>query len=253
VTLSYPSGSVNVSLDVQIVDDSGIAVTGLVAATFPPVSLSAGVGADVSLTLSDLASLSAAHADAGIKERGGGVYRLDIPDQSDGTFTLRGEQSGKHLIAPKVQFGNVPSAIQIAAELSGQSTIVVTSPVISVGPDGLPVKIEIVQGADYLIANGQQIDLTLSGTLPEWTGAAVHLDIRCGANLSLTGTVVTATGATRKARFEMTKTQSATLIDTAKANKTQDIGLFDLRVILADSSVTVPVSESQFVSRRRAI
>src|SRR5579871_5997928 len=78
----YALNVTNQSVDVQVVDDSGIAVSGLVAATFPALTYSvAGANADVVWpALIDLAAITTAWTNGGLKERGGGVYRLDCPN-----------------------------------------------------------------------------------------------------------------------------------------------------------------------------
>lgn len=104
----YATGSTSVSIDVQVVDDSGLPVTGLAAATFPTLTYSlAGAHADVAFpALSDLALITTAWAAGGVKERGEGIYRVDVPDSIFTTFgivTIRGEATGKRLILPKVE------------------------------------------------------------------------------------------------------------------------------------------------------
>lgn len=106
--LNLAVGTTGVSLDIQIVDDDRLPVTGLVAATFPTVKYSKGTGADATVSLSDLATLSASHTAGGVKERGEGVYRLDIPDDVASTVAIvriRGEASGKRLVCPPIQIG----------------------------------------------------------------------------------------------------------------------------------------------------
>jgi hypothetical protein len=107
----YATGSTSNSVTVQIVDDSGLAVTGLVAATFPAVKYSlAGANASVSVSLSDLAAITTAWTSGGVKEREGGYYRLDLPDAafaSAGSVRVEGEASGKHLLCPELQIGGV--------------------------------------------------------------------------------------------------------------------------------------------------
>ncbi len=139
------------------------------------------------------------------------------------------------------------------AALAAAGEITITSPVVDMGADGLPVKIEIVQGADYLLADSTQIAMSLTGTFPAWTSASAYLDILCGGvELSLTGTITTATGGTRALYFELTATQSATLVDSTKDTPSQDIGVFDLRVVLSNTHVTYPINRGKFVSRRRS-
>lgn len=113
------TGTTDVTLDVQIVDDDGLPVTGLVAATWPTVYISRGTGADIAVSLSDLALLTSAHADGGVKERGGGYYRFDPPDTlaavAAARVTLRGEATGKRLIAPTIQVGGSGIVLPAAA------------------------------------------------------------------------------------------------------------------------------------------
>jgi hypothetical protein len=114
----FRPGITSQSVDVQIVDDAGLPVTGLVAATFPTVKYSiSGANSDVTVTLSDLASIGAAYSSGGLRERGEGVYRLDLPDavfSSSGLVTVRGESSGKRLLLPKIIVAMVAAnAVQI--------------------------------------------------------------------------------------------------------------------------------------------
>lgn len=101
----FDSGATSQSIDVQIVDDTGLPVTGLVAATFPALTYSlAGPNADVAFpALSDLATITTAYASGGVKERGNGVYRLDVPNgvfTTAGQVRIRGEATGKHVLVP---------------------------------------------------------------------------------------------------------------------------------------------------------
>jgi hypothetical protein len=102
-----PLGAARQSLDVLLVDDAGLPLTGLVAATFPAVRWSrAGAHPDQALALWDLPSLTAAWSDGGVRERGGGRYRLDLPDavfEAQGEVSVRGEAGGKHLLAPWIE------------------------------------------------------------------------------------------------------------------------------------------------------
>lgn len=113
-------GATGQSTDVQIVDDTGLAVTGLLAATFPSLSWSlAGNTAATSFpALSDLALITTAYASGGVKERSGGWYRLDWPNAafvSAGTVKLIGEASGKHVIMEPVMVQAIASPTNITA------------------------------------------------------------------------------------------------------------------------------------------
>jgi hypothetical protein len=104
-----PPGSTSVSVDVFFADDTGAALTGKVAADFPACKWSGGDNtADTTITLSDLAAITTAHPNnntaGGVKEREGGWYRLDVPNN---VFTSAGrkrltfaETTNKRIIAP---------------------------------------------------------------------------------------------------------------------------------------------------------
>lgn len=100
------------SVDIRIVDDTGLPVTGLVAATFPTLTYSrAGANADVAFpALSDLALITTAYASGGVKERGVGVYRLDVPNAmftTQGQITIRGEATNKRVMVPVLDVGPI--------------------------------------------------------------------------------------------------------------------------------------------------
>jgi hypothetical protein len=104
-----PTEATGQSVDVQVADDSGLGVTGLIAGTFPVVKYSlAGANADVTVSLSNLSALTDPWTSGGLKERGGGFYRLDLPDTAwatAGRVTVRGEASGQHLLCPAFDVG----------------------------------------------------------------------------------------------------------------------------------------------------
>lgn len=101
------AGATDTTIDVQIVDDTGLPVIGLAAAQWPTVKYSKGTGADATISLSDLSALTDAHSDGGVYERGEGVYRLDLPDAVASAacpkVTVRGETTDKRVIAPALQ------------------------------------------------------------------------------------------------------------------------------------------------------
>ena len=112
----YPIGSTSQSMDVVIVNDQGIPVTGLDHTTFPTVKYSkAGPNADVTITLVALAALTTVWTSGGVKERGEGVYRLDLPDalfSSQAKVLLRGETTDKRLIAHPIDVSKMFSLIE---------------------------------------------------------------------------------------------------------------------------------------------
>lgn len=102
----FAPGATSKSIDVQIVDDTGLPVDGLVAATFPATYYHlAGANAGVAIVLSDLALITTAWSSGGVKEIDAanqkGWYRLDVPDAAlatAGHVTITGEATNKRLI-----------------------------------------------------------------------------------------------------------------------------------------------------------
>lgn len=110
--MNYPLNSTDVSLIVQIVDDSGLPVEGLVAADFPSVAILRGTST-AALALVDLASVASAHTDGGLKEFANGRYRLDIPDSYfavTGVMSLVAEELDKRLLHPELYIGSTVAA-----------------------------------------------------------------------------------------------------------------------------------------------
>lgn len=111
----FPAGYTTPSVDIEITDDAGLPVTGLVAATFPTLKYSiAGANNSASLTLSDLGAENSAFTAQGVKERGEGVYRVDLPLAAVATagalVRLRGSASGKRVICPPIIVMDMVSA-----------------------------------------------------------------------------------------------------------------------------------------------
>ncbi len=74
-------GMTSISIDFLWLDDSGFPVTGKVAADLPIIKWSSGTNtADTIITPSDLSAITDVHSSGGFKEREGGWYRLDLPD-----------------------------------------------------------------------------------------------------------------------------------------------------------------------------
>jgi hypothetical protein len=172
--LSYAIGATSQSVDVSVYDDDGLPVTGLVAATFPTVKYSkAGANADVSITLADLAAIGTAWASGGLKERGEGVYRLDLPNAVFSTASkvkIRGEDTDKRLLFPLISVGDseaVADAVEDAltgAELTLQSAFTGGS-------------LTIHKGAEYSTANDNTVDFDFT-TLPDLTGGTARFHCR---------------------------------------------------------------------------
>lgn len=111
--IGYAPGVTSKSVVIQVVDDSGLAVPALVAATMPAIYYwIAGANAGVAITLSDLSTITTAWASGGVKEIDAthlaGYYRLDVPDaawSAAGKVKIGGEASGKHVLCEVVDVG----------------------------------------------------------------------------------------------------------------------------------------------------
>lgn len=236
----YPLNAVSQSIDVQIVDDVGLPVTGLVAATFPAVFFSiAGANADVAIALSDLATITSPWSVGGVKERGGGVYRVDGPDPMftvSARVKLRGESANKRLLCPVIDVGifsdvvpgTYPSGSAGAALGSiGSGLITTVNPVAQGGV------VTIVRGDDYDAADGRALDWTdASAAWPTLTGATIAFEIGDGL-LIVAGSVVTPTGPSKKVRAEPTALETATLEAT--------IYDYDVRATLSSGNIVTLV------------
>jgi hypothetical protein len=95
-----PSGIVNIDTDIFVADDTGLPVTGLVAATLPPIYV--GLDTNVAhgtLVLSDLAAITTAFSAGGVKERMVGRYRLCCTiGTTTGSYIIYGEATGKRVL-----------------------------------------------------------------------------------------------------------------------------------------------------------
>jgi hypothetical protein len=96
-------GSTSQSIQVQLVDDAGLPLTGKVYTDFPTTGYQlAGAHSAASITLASLADLTTAYSSGGVKEIGGGWYRLDLPNgalTTAGQVVIYGSASGKHVRA----------------------------------------------------------------------------------------------------------------------------------------------------------
>ncbi len=118
-----PPGATSQSITVQIVDDTGLAVTGLVAGTWPATSYARVAEAAVSITLGDLVAITSAYASGGVKEVGSGYYRLDVPDAAFATASkvrIVAEATGKHIVYPPIDVAKV-AATMGATDYSGNT------------------------------------------------------------------------------------------------------------------------------------
>jgi hypothetical protein len=156
------AGKTDVSISIYARALSGAPLTGKVAADFALTYRRAG--ANVPLSLSDLASVDAAHTDGGIYEVGNGEYRLDLPDAAVATganqVSVTGTVDGGVLLG---------YPIQLDAERTPGGTYAQT---VTVTSSGVPV-----QGATVQILDAADDSLIDLGTTDS-SGIAV---VRCNA------------------------------------------------------------------------
>jgi hypothetical protein len=99
------AGKTDVSISIYARALSGAPLTGKVAADFALTYRRAG--ANVPLSLSNLASVDAAHTDGGLYEVGNGEYRLDLPDAAcatgDNQVSVTGTVDGGVLLGYPIQ------------------------------------------------------------------------------------------------------------------------------------------------------
>lgn len=98
-------------------------------------------------------------------------------------------------------------------------------------------------GDDYAYADGRALEFNLDGShLPDLTGATVVLHLLSGQKqkcpIVVTGTVITATGLTRKVRFQPTKAQTGFLTRTVDGQ---------FAVVITTSTRTITPTESRGV------
>ena len=218
------------TVDLQIVDDSGLPVTGLVAATFPTlVGSVAGANADTAFpALSDLASLTAAYVSGGVKERGGGVYRVDCPTALSATAgttsKVRGEATGKHVICEPIsvqpdinvktiggQTASASGTVTFPAATLASTTNITAATGITVAtnndktgysltvipPTAAQVATAVWQdttAGDFTVASSIGKSLYTSGNAPGAANGIALVGSNMGAVSSVTGSVGSVTG-----------------------------------------------------------
>jgi len=109
------AGTTDISIAIYARATSGTALTGKTSGDF--VLTYRRAGANVPISLSDLAELTTPHADGGIKEVGNGEYRLDLPDAACAAgasqVTVGGTVDGGVVIGyPVSLIGVLPADVQ---------------------------------------------------------------------------------------------------------------------------------------------
>lgn len=185
------AGKTDVSISIYARALSGTPLTGKVAADFALTYRRAG--ANVPLSLSNLASVDAAHVDGGLYEVGQGEYRLDLPDAACATgvnqVSVTGTVDGGVLLGYPIQL----DAERTPGGSHAQTVTVTASGVVRQG-----VTVQILDSAD---------DSVIDTGTTNVSGVAV---VRCNAGsvkitatkagyTSYTSAVITVTGAAARA------------------------------------------------------
>lgn len=177
------AGATDTSVDVQVVDDTGLPVTGLDNTSFPTVKYSKGTGADATISLSALSAVTDAHSDGGVIERGEGVYRLDLPDAVTSTVapkvTIRGEATDKRLICP---------ALTITSATRGLAGTALPAAAADAA-GGLPISDAGGLDLDTQLAATNEITAARMGALTDWIDGG-RLDLLIDAILTDTDTTI---------------------------------------------------------------
>lgn len=131
--------------------------------------------------------------------------------------------------------------LQMRSGLRGK-LLVVRGPVID-GEDGESPTITIMQGDDYLAADGRQIEFDLDGTsLPTLAGATIVLKLRGNPGdepTEVEGEATVQTGATRTVRFEPTWEDTASVSVTGVKR-----GKYEVQITDADGHIIRPEEAS---------
>lgn len=212
--MSYVIGATSQSVDVLIVDDSGLPVTGLVAGTFPALVYSrAGANANVAFpALTNLATITTAWAAGGVKERSGGRYRLDVPDAIfavSGLVQIIGEETDKRVIALPIDVAVSPYSVSLApvvgrvgstGSVADSDTVVAyhhapveAGPFIILDSDNNPIDMSVYSGSlAFVVYSGGEdgSDEVINARL---TGANVIVGGDDNNEISLTGTTALTT------------------------------------------------------------
>jgi hypothetical protein len=177
-------GTVSVSITIQIVDDTGLPVTGLVAATFPATSYERVGEALAAISLSDLAALNSAYSSGGVKEVASGYYRLCVPNAAFATasrINIIGEATNKRIIAPFIDCQYVQSDVR---QLLGTAWL---TPAMAGTPD---VNVKLINAVSA--ASVTAINANLGTTQPvNFTGTAGTALVKVDA-IDWAGVVITA-------------------------------------------------------------
>jgi len=167
--------STSISTTVQVYDDDGLPITGLVAATFPAVAWKrAGASPAIAISLSDLASIVTAYTSGGLKEISNGRYRLDLPNtlwSSASYVSVWGEASGQHMLP--LEF-DVKSTVLFAGDLSDIAGALNGS---TITPNTLfddeSEELNVKRTDDYTSNTDQEITFTATG-FPEFPADSVY-------------------------------------------------------------------------------
>lgn len=232
-------GSTDVTVDLLILDATTFLPVESVTASTTGLSLwyaLGGQGAVTAISPVNLAAVTTAHTDGGLKHRDDGCYRLDLPDAAipasvGQVCRVGGTATGLVVCgAAVVGVASVPTAAAVAdsvldEDLDGHQTgntpgaalrRIERGLISTVSPVGQSGDIlEVVEGQEYSSTTGNLITWTDNdATWPVLTGCTVTFSALApnGATFSKAGAVVVATGSGKTVSLALTGANSAAIV-----------------------------------------
>lgn len=219
-------GSTSISIIGMYVDDSGLPLTGKVAADMPTIYYATPRTAKVAIPLYNLSAITDAYystgGNYGFKEHGGGRYRLDLPNAAFAAETQEllvwGEDFGKHFIHEAIQVvdAKVGSLTTGALTQLAGTSFTFSAPSLVQGE----IKPSIIRHRDYSATDEAAIEISVVSDV-DYTGASVYLTARTDANSNeafrWTGSIINPSSGTKILRFEPTAAQTASPAATYEA------------------------------------
>ena len=219
-------GQTSVSITIQIVDDTGLPVTGLVASTFPATSYTRSTEATATITLSDLGAITSSWSSGGVRERSLGYYRLDVPNAAFATAShvrIIGEAAGKRIMFPVINVQEVAANVR---QLAG-TTLTVAGNVITL-PAGLRLApTTTTTHAFQLVGASNAYALVLTGggyeSVADATKGAIRIDVANQQGVPVDAVeIIKATASTRA--INATGTIDANIVGNVTGNLSGSAG-----------------------------
>lgn len=220
ISLALGSSQTGLTLSAQLVDTAGVNVGAAVTTGFVEVGAGnylwhytafpdghrGGVAFSAAETLKAFVAINPQEAEnTDVKTSS----RNSVTPQTAGQIEAAVWDAARaaHVVAGSMGEAERHLDADITSRAPAGATVTTTTPVSQSGA------IELRLGIDDLAADGRALDFTdAANTWPTLTGATPTLDIGGTPGLRKTGTVLVATGNSKKVRFELTRTEKAALV-----------------------------------------